>query len=133
MTTNELLLTDEEVRINDIIRCNASIAEGPEPAWRTRERERLKLSIANDTDERSGVLYWKSNGAVVPPEVFRDAGLEASDVQVAARKREGEAFAAEYRRMQPAQPSDEELAEMRAAFGTGVEVVDVISGRRTRL
>jgi hypothetical protein len=85
-----------------------------------------------------GVVRWSSNDSVPPADLLSDwfeagciskgtlrASLEARDVDTAA-------FCAEYRRRQPAQPSAEELFEMRAAFG-GAEVVDVISGRRVRL
>jgi hypothetical protein len=41
---------------------------------------------------------------------------------------------AEYTAFQKAHPpTEEELADMRAAFGPGQEVVDVISGRRIKL
>jgi hypothetical protein len=50
----------------------------------------------------------------------------------AQRKKDTEVILAEYRKHDRA-PSQEELAEMRAAFGEGAEVVNVITGRRTKL
>jgi hypothetical protein len=50
-----------------------------------------------------------------------------------SRKWETQAFLDAYReRMANHVPSDEERFEMRAAFGEGVEVVNVITGKVTR-
>jgi hypothetical protein len=84
-----------------------------------------------------GVLRWKSNGRVPPADCVQDflaAGCQGFDVakSTAARDADLTAFVAEYKRNQrPA--SAEELFEMRAAFGPGAVVVDVLSGRRTKL
>jgi hypothetical protein len=54
------------------------------------------------------------------------------EASVAAREADDDKFFAEYRKNQ--RPlSGEELFEMRAAFGPGETVVDVISGRKTKL
>jgi hypothetical protein len=37
------------------------------------------------------------------------------------------------KRQRNVKPSNEELSEMRAAFGEGTEVVNIITGRRTQL
>lgn len=96
--------------------------------------ERSRLRLANDTVVRDGIIHWKSNDAVVPGDVFKDAYVAVPDGQEEARKREDQAFAAKYRKLRANhQPSGEELAEMRAEFGEGAVVVDVITGRRTRL
>ncbi len=51
----------------------------------------------------------------------------------AAREEENERFFAEYRKARQAHGiSEEEKAEMRAAFGTGTTVVDIITGQRIR-
>jgi hypothetical protein len=83
-----------------------------------------------------GVVRWQSNGAVPPADCcaqWARLGL-AFDLAktTAARDTELAAFLAEYRRTATA-PSAEQRAEMRAAFGPGTEVVNVITGRRTRL
>ena len=50
----------------------------------------------------------------------------------AARAAENADFLEEYRRNRKA-PSAEEIAEMRAAFGTGAKVVDIITGETITL
>jgi hypothetical protein len=83
-----------------------------------------------------GVARWSTNDQVVPADWARLAvalGILDADVAAASapvRDAETAAFFAEYRRRQPAAPSAEEQYEMRAAFGEGVEIVNVISGRR---
>jgi hypothetical protein len=80
-----------------------------------------------------GIWRWESNGSIPPKDVLRDnldgdelaANLAAYDAELAV-------FLAAYRAAQPAEPDAEQLYEMRAAFGPGVEVVDVITGRRVR-
>jgi hypothetical protein len=86
----------------------------------------------------SGVVRWKSNDRVPPQDCldeFAEAGCEFNMVaSVRAREADDREFFAEYRRQQASrQPSAEELFEMRAAFGEGAEVVDVITGRRIKL
>ena len=51
------------------------------------------------------------------------------DKTMAAYTEEGRIAMAEYRARQSRTPSEEERFEARAAFGAGVEVVDIISGR----
>jgi hypothetical protein len=49
-------------------------------------------------------------------------------------KKQTQKILADYRsRMKDYKPSPEHLAEMRAAFGAGKVVVDVITGRRIKL
>lgn len=88
------------------------------------------------TVDAAGVVRWDSNGSVPPLDILEDWAelglpfdLEASK---AADAVEWEEFATRYRANQQA-PSDEEMFEMRAAFGPGAVVVDCISGRKTQL
>lgn len=79
------------------------------------------------------VWRWTSNDAVVPLDAAADYGIPVDQAaQRVARDAEIQAFVAAYR-ANPPQPSAEQLAEMRAAFGPGAVVVDVISGQRTQL
>jgi hypothetical protein len=86
-----------------------------------------------------GVAVWKC-GSIVPMGCVaaflhskygnlinienHESALDAEAEEVARRYRE---------RMQNHVYSEEELFEMRSAFGEGVEVVDVISGNKIRL
>ena len=85
-----------------------------------------------------GVVRWTSNNRVMPKDcreilahsAYRDlfdeeASRAAEDAETAASL---EAYRKNYQG-----PSEEEKAEMRAAFGTGSTVVDVITGKRIRL
>lgn len=100
--------------------------------WRVREAERLREQFQADATVRDGALRWNSNGRVVPPDVLRDAFCEAPAEHVATYDREVAAFLAEYRRRDP-RLEGEALAEARSAHGAGATVVNVITGRRTRL
>jgi hypothetical protein len=87
-----------------------------------------------------GVLRWKSNGSVPPQDcldAFVEAGLGSKfDMKVTSqtRRKEEDASLADYRRrMANHVPSDEEMFEMRAAFGPGTTVVNVLTGKETKL
>lgn len=86
------------------------------------------------TDDGGRTWRWESNNAYCPLSSCRDFGIPADlQAQDAALTAEARTFFAAYRRMQRGRrPSAEHRAELRAAFGPGVVVVDVISGRRTR-
>lgn len=91
----------------------------------------------NDAYQDSkGVWRWKSSNNVP----FDDM-LEKNGISVAVRKACAEArdkdnaeFAETYRkRMENYVPSAEEMYEMRAAFGPGAVVVNVLTGRKIQL
>jgi hypothetical protein len=86
-----------------------------------------------------GVGRWTTNGQAIPDDcaalyaAFDMApGLDVAATE-AARLAELRVFLAAYRANQPATASAEEIADMRAAFGPGEVVVDVITGRETQL
>ena len=85
-----------------------------------------------------GVVRWTSNNRVMPKDcreilshtVYRD--LFSEDAGRAAEGAETAAFLENYRKNTKG-PSEEEKAEMRAAFGTGTTVCKIITGERIRL
>lgn len=85
-----------------------------------------------------GVVRWTSNNRVMPKDcreilshtAYRD--LFSDEASRAAEDAETAAFLESYRKNYTG-PSEEEKAEMRAAFGTGSTVVDIITGERIRL
>lgn len=83
-----------------------------------------------------GVVRWNSNNRVPPQDVLAFwAHLKFPFdlvLSTAAGERETAQFLADYR-ANAKPPSEEQLLEMRAAFGPGEVVVDVLSGRRTKL
>jgi hypothetical protein len=87
----------------------------------------------------AGVGRWAANWRAIPGDCVALAaalglapGIDA-DATAAASAVEAAAAVARYRAAQPAQASAGEAAEMRAAFGPGADVADVLTGRRTRL
>ncbi len=85
-----------------------------------------------------GVVRWTSNNRVMPKDcreilshtAYRD--LFSEEASRAAEDAETAAFLESYRKNYTG-PSEEEKAEMRAVFGTGTTVCDIITGERIRL
>jgi hypothetical protein len=85
-----------------------------------------------------GVVRWTSNNRVMPKDcreilshtAYRD--LFSEEASRAAEDAETAAFLESYRKNYTG-PSEEEKAEMRAVFGTGTTVWDIITGERIRL
>lgn len=106
----------------------------PMPKWRLNEIERYRHELNDPTKVYfvGEVRHWRSNDAVVPLSVFKDGYMVPCAAHVAAYEADLVKDLEAYRKARSGPPSDEEIFEMRAAFGPGVEVVDVISGRRVR-
>ena len=101
---------------------------------------KAREKFASNASVTDGVLRWKSNGSVPPQDcldAFVEAGLGSKfDMEATSqtRRKEEDASLADYRRrMANHVPSEEELFEMRAAFGPGAMVVNVITGKETKL
>ena len=102
---------------------------------RKMEERQMNGEIFFGADE---VVRWTSNNRVMPKDcreilshtAYRD--LFSEEASRAAEDAESAAFLESYRKNYTG-PSEEEKAEMRAAFGTGSTVVDVITGKRIRL
>ena len=97
-----------------------------------------QIRFADDSRWVDGAYRWKSNGRAAPADCVRMAirlGL-ADPARLATHmltaELETRKFLAAYR-ANPPRHSDETIAEMRAAFGPGETVVDVVTGLRTRL
>ena len=84
------------------------------------------------TEDGGKTWQWCSNNAYCPLDACKSMGIPCdTELQTAARDRQVDTQLAEYRkRMENHVPSAEELAEERAAFGPGVELVNVITGKR---
>jgi hypothetical protein len=86
----------------------------------------------------AGVVKWKNNNRV-PPDGILDIWKELNlpfdfDKSKKTSEAQSRKILREYREsMKNHVPSAEELFEMRAAFGTGVTVVNAITGKKTRL
>ena len=104
------------------------------------EQEIEKMQKRADNDEirtnANGAAFWNSNGNYLPAdcaEILSHTDFPFSLEETAkAREAQTAAFLEDYRKSYTG-PSEEEKAEMRAVFGTGSTVVDVITGKRIRL
>lgn len=106
--------------------------------WKMRAKEELgrvrkELDNGEITIDGNGVAR-NCIGRVLMDDMVEKVALLTdaidADATRAERDRETDAFLAEYReRMKNHKPSEEELFEMRAAFGPGETVVDVLSGQ----
>ena len=84
----------------------------------------------------NGAASWKNSGRALPEdccEMLAHTSVAFSPEATAAkREAETEAFLESYRKANRRR-TDAELNEMRAAFGTGTTVVDIITGERIGL
>lgn len=103
-----------------------------------RERASAIKSWADVADQAAPVLRWASNGNEPFDDMlarWAELGYITAEQRAAtnaARKESTAAFLAAYR-ANPPQRSAEDIAEMRAAFGPGETVVDVITGEKFEL
>ena len=103
------------------------------------EQEIEKMQARADKNEigtnASGAAYWNSNGNYLPSdcaEILSYTDFPFSlEATATARKVQTARQLEAYRKNN--KTTAEELSEMRAAFGTGTTVVNVITGERTRL
>ena len=108
--------------------------------WKKNAEEEVRKAVAQaDTQatvEADGVIRWNSNGRYLMDdfcEKLEYAGY-AFDREATATKRDvqnAESLARYCRNDRGL--FGEELAEARAAFGEGTTVVDVLTGKKTRL
>ena len=84
----------------------------------------------------NGAAFWNSNGNYLPAdccEILAHTDFPFSPEETAkAREAQTAAFLENYRKNYTG-PSEEEKAEMRAAFGSGSTVIDIITGERISL
>lgn len=110
--------------------------KNPKYPYQGEEMERLAQQLRENATYEDGIARWKSSKAVIPSDCAEFAlFLELPiDVQAtnAAREKENEEFIAEYRKNYKG-ISPEELAEIRAVFGAGEVVVNVLTGDKITL
>ena len=108
--------------------------------WQASAEQDVKEAVIdadkNAIVEDDGAIKWKSNGAYIPDdfcEKLEYAGYKFSrEATAVKRNAQVQKELAQYRANYTG-PSDEEIAEMRAAFGEGETVVDVITGKTIKL
>lgn len=94
-----------------------------------------KAELGEILTDSKGAAYWKSNGSYLPSdcaEVLSYTGFDfnAEATKVARDKEDFERIARYRDSMKNHACSEEELYEMRAAFGTGTEVMNVLIGKK---
>lgn len=108
--------------------------------WQTSAQRELRqveadLAAGKITIDENGVAR-NCIGRILMSDMLEKVSLVSNRVSVenteAARDEEVSRSIADYRSRKH-QPSAEELYEMRAAFGAGAAVVDVLTGREIRL
>lgn len=96
-------------------------------------------TFTSEVRMENGVYVWTTNGRVPPAEAVVEYGIDRlpgfnKSLHDQARDGQTASFLAEYReRMKNHKPSAEELYEMRAAFGPGATVVNMITGKRVKV
>ncbi len=138
MCTTEREITETEE--NTMTRFEREISGSLGAFWKKNAEEEVRKAVAKaDADaavEPDGAIKWNSNGRYLMDdfcEKLEYAGYAFSR-EATAEKREAQNAESlvEYRRSNKGL-SGEALAEARAAFGEGKMVVNVLTGRRTRL
>ena len=104
------------------------------------EQEIAKMQERADNDEIrttiSGAAFWNRSGNFLPAdcaEILSHTNFPFSVEATAKAREEQTAMQLEAYRKSYKGPSEEEKAEMRAAFGSGSTVVNAITGERIRL
>jgi len=89
----------------------------------------------NASQDETGAWFWHSNENYLFNDCLEKAGIDFdSEAQDSARSKANEKFISEYREfMETYEYSDEEKAGMRAAFGEGAEVVNIVTGKKIQL
>ena len=111
------------------------------PFWTENAKKDIaKMQQRADNDEirtnASGAAFWNSNGRYLPQDCAEMLSFTTFPFSLEETNRAREAQTAmqlEAYRKSYTEPSEEEKAEMRAAFGTGSTVINVITGERIRL
>jgi len=101
------------------------------------EVERLvEQAKTNATVEEDGAIRWNSSGNYIPDdccEKLEYAGFDFSrEATRVKREQQTEEFLVRYKAMEK-EPSVEEIAEMRATFGAGTVVENLLTGRKIQL
>ena len=103
--------------------------------WKNHAEKEVERAVRKADElaivDSNGAIRWKNNGSYLMDdfcEMLEYAGYQFSRKATAkARNLQVKKVLREYE-LQYTGPNTEELAEMRAAFGTGETIVDVITG-----
>ena len=105
--------------------------------WYAHSHDEVRQLVARMSEieiEEDGAAKWKSNGAYLPADVveklyvYGKVDSFSPEATNAKRERQTEETLNRYRNRSTVGP--EEIGEMKAAFGEGTIVVDIITGRK---
>lgn len=98
-------------------------------------RHRTVFESEAYTEDGGKTWRWVSNDRPCPVDACKEYGIPCDPVAQAAAvsKAAQESIAAYRKAMEGYVPGPEEMYEMRAAFGPGVKVVNVLTGQTTQL
>lgn len=108
--------------------------------WQKDATKRVHSCVKEATNEaevdENGAIRWKNNGNYLMDDYceileYAEYPFSRKATEEARNKQVAEQLAA-YRNNPPTM-SDEDVAEMRAAFGEGINVVDVFTGQEYKL
>ena len=108
--------------------------------WKKDAEERVERYVAqaneDATVDEDGAISWKCNGNYLMDdfcEIVEYARYNFSRLATAQKRdKQNDEFIAEYRKNYNG-PTEEELYEMRAAFGEGATVVNILTGESIRV
>jgi len=93
--------------------------------------------------DENGIYRWKSNNRIPFDDMLIESGIDSDTIQKCRvqRDKENDEFITEYKKQQEKFWNDPEfedarqeaIAEMRSAHGSGVELINVFTGRKTKL
>lgn len=100
------------------------------------DAERLLNGFHTDINIKDGIIRWKSNDNIPPKEILEfwkyiGFAFNYNDC-ITLQERETQAFLNNYSQNRKSQ-SEGELDEMRAAFGSGKKIIDVVTGKVIKL
>ena len=106
--------------------------------WKKNAEEEIrKMQARADHGEicttADGAAYWVNSGNYLPADCVEILTYTDFAFSVEETTKAREAQTAEFIRNYHHEVTEEERAEMRAAFGTGTTVVDVISGKKIKI
>jgi len=111
--------------------------------WQNRALEKIsdyqkKAESGEILLDDNNAAYWKSSGNYLPQdsaEILLHTSFKFDyENTLLAAKKQTEGFIEDYKkRMANYKPDEEELVEMRAAFGEGATVVNVFTGQSIKL
>ena len=113
--------------------------------WYKNAREEVDR-LYNQKDEmiieEDGAVRWKSNGNYLPDDCMEKLKYASYDLSSKIsreatkikREKQNKKFIQEYRKqMENYVYTEEELEEMRNAFGEGAEVINILTGKKIKL